>query len=52
MWIMDIVDYGDYIMATVDYVYSGLQELCGLCVLWIMWIVCVAPQNALAFIPC
>ena len=44
---MDIVDYGDYIMATVDYVYSGLQGfhvdygysgLWRLCDLWIQWI--------------
>ena len=53
-WIMYTVDYGDY----VDYWYFGPCGLCGLwmhrglCGLWIHWIMCVAPQNALAFIPC
>ena len=45
-WIMYTVDYGDY----VDYWYFGP---CGLCGLWMHRGLCgVAPQNALAFIPC
>ena len=42
MWIMDTVDCRDY----VDYGYSGLY------IQWITWYNSVAPQNALAFVPC